>query len=142
MRAYSSSSRRRRGRQYQPSTPTTSSTTHTMKIGRRLMAKSNQLIWPSSLREICGIDVPELHLGAEHLEISQERVHLRRLGRRAIDRLEDRGTRIAREQAAGVFFRIQIHQLFVLSDFKHLVAEKYTDRAGGPEMIGDILSIK
>src|ERR1051326_2959022 len=101
MRAYSSSSGRRRGRQYQPSTPTTSSTTQTMKIGRRLIAKSNQVIAASSLREVRGIGVPELDLGAEHLEIGHARAHLGCLGGRALDGLEDRRARRSEERRVG-----------------------------------------
>src|SRR5215472_13587562 len=141
MRAYSSSSARRRGRQYQASRPTTSSTTQTMKIGRKLIAKSNQCITTSSLREVGGVDFPELHLGAEHLEIGKKRVHLGRAGGRPLDRLEDRCTRIAREHAAGIAVGVQLRQLVRLGLGDHLVGVGHADRAIGREMLGDALSV-
>src|SRR6266568_1327739 len=141
MRAYSSSSGRRRGRQYQPSTPTTSNTTQTMKIGRRLIAKSNQVIAASSLREVRGIGVPELDLGAEHLEIGQERVHLGRLGGRALDGLEDRRAGIASEHAGGIAIRVKLRQLVGLRLLDHLIAVGHADGAVGLEMLGDVLRI-
>src|SRR5947209_10042448 len=102
MRAAASSRARRLGLSAHKTIATKIAAIQTRNQGRRSMAKWNQLI-AASLLEVRRIDVAELHHGAEHLEVGDERVHLGDLARPLADR---RGARVAGEEAGRVAFGV------------------------------------
>src|SRR3954454_16188192 len=93
IRAASSSRARRRGLSAQNTIATKIARIQTRHQGRRSTAKWNQLI-AASLLQVRRVDVAELHHGAEHLEVGDERVHLGGLGPALADR---RRARVAGE---------------------------------------------